>query len=139
MLEKLMRNTETMTAWVPWAHGIEFELAYVGRPELDGLVRSNTKTRFVKGRQVDQLDEEAFSLALVKRAIRGWRGMRLGALSRVLPIDLDGQSPDDEVTFSAEDMAIIANHAYGFAEWLNRQLTDLDTFRAAKLEAEVKN
>lgn len=139
MLEQLLKDTEGLTAWVDWVHGIEFELAYVGRPELDALVRKHTRAKFVKGRAIEQLDEDAFSLALVKRAIKGWRGVTVGALAKVLPIEIGELDPDTVVEFTPADMAVLANGAYGFAGWLNTQMMDLEQFRASRLEDEVKN
>lgn len=138
MLKELLIRSEELTAWVPWAHGMEFELCYIGRPELEAMGRAHTRLRMVKGRPTEQLDEEGYSAALVARAVRGWRGVSVAALSKVMPIAADGDGRA-ELAYSAEDMALIAHHAYGFADWLIRQLTDIELYRREKLEAEVKN
>jgi len=139
MLKELLRIEEKLTAWVEWVDGIEFHLSYIGRPELEQLTSQATKTVFVKHQAVEKMDDQRFLTGLIKRTVLDWRGVTAGKLANILPLDITGVGADTDIPFSVDDMAVIADNAYGFGEWLRQQITDLTIFQAERLEDDIKN
>lgn len=94
------------------------ELAYVSREDLTEIRKVNTSIKFnsVTRQREEVVDSEAFLAEYVKRAIKGWSGLTIGIVKKLVPIEtleLDGK----EVPFSYKD-----------ALWLVRNSSDFDTY-----------
>lgn len=131
LLQSVM--VDTKRAWVsfPGISGFEVELATISRPALMKLRKSCMHSKFDKKLRapIEQLDEDKFISEFARATIKDWKGLTLGKLEDLLPIDLKGQSPDTDVPFSLADAELMLKHSPDFETWVNDSVFDLDNFR----------
>ncbi len=135
-LKKLM--VDTKAAWIdfPGLKGFEVEVANLSRKELTGLRKKCTSTKFDrKTRQaVENLDEEKFIVEFTKAVVKNWKGLTLGHLETLILVDIDGQDPEKELEYSADNAETLVSSSTEFDTWLNEVVFDLDNFRTKRKE-----
>jgi len=133
-LKKLM--VDTKAAWIdfPGLKGFEVEVANLSRKELTGLRKKCTSTKFDrKTRQaVENLDEEKFIVEFTKAVVKNWKGLTLGHLETLILVDIDGQDPEKELEYSADNAETLVSSSTEFDTWLNEVVFDLDNFRTKR-------
>ena len=129
---------DTKAVWVdfPGLKGFEVEVANLSRKELTGLRKKCTSTKFDrKTRQaVENLDEEKFIVEFTKAVVKNWKGLTLGHLETLILVDIDGQDPEKELEYSADNAETLVSSSTEFDTWLNEVVFDLDNFRTKRKE-----
>ena len=129
---------DTKAVWVdfPGLKGFEVEVANLSRKELTGLRKKCTSTKFDrKTRQaVENLDEEQFIVEFTKAVVKNWKGLTLGHLETLILVDIDGQDPEKELEYSADNAETLVSSSTEFDTWLNEVVFDLDNFRTKRKE-----
>ena len=129
---------DTKAVWVdfPGLKGFEVEVANLSRKELTGLRKKCTSTKFDrKTRQaVEDLDEEKFIVEFTKAVVKNWKGLTLGHLETLILVDIDGQDPEKELEYSADNAETLVSSSTEFDTWLNEVVFDLDNFRTKRKE-----
>ena len=130
-LKKLMVDTKAVWVDFPGLKGFEVEVANLSRKELTGLRKKCTSTKFDrKTRQaVENLDEEKFIVEFTKAVVKNWKGLTLGHLETLILVDIDGQDPEKELEYSADNAETLVSSSTEFDTWLNEVVFDLDNFR----------
>ena len=127
---------DTKAVWVdfPGLKGFEVEVANLSRKELTGLRKKCTSTKFDrKTRQaVENLDEEKFIVEFTKAVVKNWKGLTLGHLETLILVDIDGQDPEKELEYSADNAETLVSSSTEFDTWLNEVVFDLDNFRTKR-------
>jgi len=135
-LKKLMVDTKAVWVDFPGLKGFEVEVANLSRKELTGLRKKCTSTKFDrKTRQaVENLDEEKFIVEFTKAVVKNWKGLTLGHLETLILVDIDGQDPEKELEYSADNAETLVSSSTEFDTWLNEVVFDLDNFRTKRKE-----
>jgi len=135
-LKKLMVDTKAVWVDFPGLKGFEVEVANLSRKELTGLRKKCTSTKFDrKTRQaVENLDEEQFIVEFTKAVVKNWKGLTLGHLETLILVDIDGQDPEKELEYSADNAETLVSSSTEFDTWLNEVVFDLDNFRTKRKE-----
>jgi hypothetical protein len=133
-LKKLMVDTKAVWVDFPGLKGFEVEVANLSRKELTGLRKKCTSTKFDrKTRQaVENLDEEKFIVEFTKAVVKNWKGLTLGHLETLILVDIDGQDPEKELEYSADNAETLVSSSTEFDTWLNEVVFDLDNFRTKR-------
>jgi hypothetical protein len=133
-LKKLMVDTKAVWIDFPGLKGFEVEVANLSRKELTGLRKKCTSTKFDrKTRQaVENLDEEKFIVEFTKAVVKNWKGLTLGHLETLILVDIDGQDPEKELEYSADNAETLVSSSTEFDTWLNEVVFDLDNFRTKR-------
>lgn len=130
VLSKLM--VDTKSAWIdfPGFSGFKVEVATLARPELIALRKRCMTTKFKRGEGAEQvLDDEKFISLFTKATVKNWKGLRYKYLERLMPVEITGIDPEEEVPFSSEDAELLVANSSDFDTWLNDVVFDLDNFR----------
>ena len=89
-LQDLM--VDIKTAWIefPGCDGFEIEVANLSRKELINLRKKCVKTKFDRKthQAVEDLDEDKFVKEFTKATVKGWKGLKLKYLEKILEIYL---------------------------------------------------
>ncbi len=132
VLKNLM--VDTKEAWVeyPGLRGFEVQVVNLSRQQLINLRKGCMITKFDrKTRQpLETLDEEKFVAEFTRATIRGWKGLKTKYLEELLLVNVDGQDPEAEIEYSAEDAEALVSNSGDFDQWLNETVFDLQNFRS---------
>ena len=130
-LKKLM--VDSKAAWIdfPGLDGFSVEVVNLSRKELASLRKRCLTQKFDRKTRAisEDLDEDKFVEEFAKATLKNWKGLTLEHLESLVLIDMEGQDPAQEVTYSAENAEQLVSNSTEFDMWLNEVVFDLDNFR----------
>lgn len=114
----------------PYVPGVFFNLAYASKQMLrkisDASKESffNTRTR----QQEERTNSEKFDRTTTRELIRGWRGLTIGGLKKIVPgLSLD--APDNaEVPYNEELAFVMADNSVDFQIWITNTAMSAENF-----------
>lgn len=118
------------------------KIAFLSRDQLVKIRDKCTIKKYDKrSRQyVEELEDDKFLKLYTKKVIRGWVGLRVKHLSKLLPVDLSSASNIEEfIAFSEEEAYDLIKNSSEFDQFITDTLTDLENFEEEVKEEEVKN
>lgn len=133
---------ETST-WVefPDIEGFEVLLTYLKREDLVKIRNASLTYKFNKRtrQREEEIDNDKFTEAYAQRAIKDWKGLKMKHLPVLLPVDLSGQNPNEEVPYSEEDALSLLKNSTIFDQFITDTMNDFEQFSKTKEEEEEKN
>ena len=114
----------------PYVPGVFFQLAYASKQMLrkisDASKESffNTRTR----QQEDRTNSEKFDRTTTRELIRGWRGLSVGAIKKIVP-GLSLNAPDTlEIPYNEELAFTMADNSVDFQIWITNTAMNSDNY-----------
>ena len=133
-LASLLTPSKTVTVDYPTLNGFSVDLCYLAREELIKLrsrcvsQKLNRKTRAFE----ETLDEDKFLTEYCKAVIKGWKGLKYKYLEELLLVDISGQEPEDDLSFSVENAETLMKNGADFDTWVTEVTGDLENFTKTK-------
>lgn len=129
-ISKLIVRSKTAEIEYPGLSGFQITLAYLTREELQKMRKKCTvnKLNRVTRQMEEDVDSDMFNSLYVKAAIKGWRGLKFSHLAKLLPVDLSGVNPEEEVPYSPEDAEELVKSSIDFDTFLNSAINNLENF-----------
>jgi len=133
-LASLMTPSKTVSIDFPGFSGLKIDLCYLAREELIKLRKRCLVTKFNrKTRQPEEeLEEEKFLTEYCKAVIKGWKGLKFRYLEELLLVDISGQDPEDELSYTQENAELLMKNANDFDTWVTESVGDLENFTRNK-------
>ncbi len=136
----IAKDTATWVAF-PDLEGFEVKIHYVTREDLLKIRNASLIKKFDKStrKQVEDIDNDRFVENYAKLAIADWKGLKLGHLPHLLPVDLTGQDLEADVPFSSEEALELLKNSPVFDQFISETLADLESFSVKQKQADSKN
>ena len=64
----------------------------------------------------------------VEAVIKDWKGFKVKYLTQLVPVELSGQSEDDELPYTAENALTMMKQSSDFDSWVASIVADLGKF-----------
>lgn len=104
-------------------------LNYLGRDKLSEIRSKCVQRKIVRGQVDESLDFEMFNKLYSRSVIKGWKGLKLSYLSKLMLVDLPADyKEDDELEFTEENAEALLRHATDFDAFVTNTLADLGNF-----------
>lgn len=135
----LVQDTGALSAWVEFRNGLEFDVRFVSRAELQRIAQRCTVLRYdpkAKTR-VPRLDSERFVRDFCDRAVKGWRGITPDSISTLVPVDLGKLTEEQRrspIEFSLDNLVSLVSNAYELDDFLQDAVSDVSVFRPNQAE-----
>lgn len=125
----------------PDIDGFIVKLVYLGRDELMKIRNSSLTYKFNKRtrQREEEVDSDKFIEEYTRRAVKGWTGLTVRKLPKLLPVDISSLNPDDVVEYSEEDALDLIKNSTVFDQFVTDAMNDYEKFSIAKKEQDVKN
>ena len=125
----------------PDIEGFVVKLVYLGRDDLLKIRNSSLAYKFNKRtrQREEEVDNEKFVEEYARRAIKGWKGLTIGALPKLLPVDISSLNPKDVVEYSEEDALDLLKNSTVFDQFVTDAMNDYEKFSINKRELDTKN
>ena len=137
---KIVKESST---WVefPDIDGFEISLQYLTRDDLMKIRNASLTYKFNKRtrQREEEIDNEKFLESYAQKAIRDWKGLKMKHLPILLPVDISGDDPDEEVEYSEEDAIELLKNSTIFAQFITDTMNDFEQFSKKKKETDEKN
>ena len=137
---KIVKESST---WVefPDIDGFEISLQYLTRDDLMKIRNASLTYKFNKRtrQREEEIDNEKFLESYAQKAIRDWKGLKMKHLPILLPVDISGDDPDEEVDYSEEDAIELLKNSTIFDQFITDTMNDFEQFSKKKKETDEKN
>jgi hypothetical protein len=140
-IKNLMINDKIVDVEFPDSNGFFISLAYLSREKLLKIRNRSLVVKFNKRtRQRDEeVDNDKFLEEYSREVIRGWRGLTLRELARIMPIETTGANMDEVISYSEEDALELLRNAPSFDQFITDCMNDFEIFERDKNAAQEKN
>jgi len=127
-LKTLLVPSKSVQVEYPGFPGFVVDLAFLSRETLLSIRKKSTKTSFKNRQAAEEFNEDLFLQLYVENAVKGWTGLKLSYLEQLAPVDLTGQSLEDELNYTAENALYLMKNSSNFDAFVSEQVTDLGNF-----------
>ena len=133
-LRNLLTPSKTVSIDYPEHNGFTIDICYLAREELVKLrnrcvtQKLNKKTRGFE----EMLDDEKFLTEYTMAVIKGWKGLKIKYLQKMVLIDAAGMNQEDELPYSQENAELLMQNSSGFDQWVTETTQDLENFTMLK-------
>lgn len=137
----LVTGDKTIDVEFPEIDGFVVTLSYIPREDLlkirnQALVyKFNKRTR----QREEEVDNEKFIEAYCERVIKGWKGLKIKHLPKLLPVDITRLNAEQEIVYSQEEALDLIKNSNIFDQFITDTVNDLEKFSVQKKDAELKN
>jgi hypothetical protein len=140
-ISNLIAKETVIDVEFPDIEGFIVQLVYLGRDDLLKIRNSSLGYKFNKRtrQREEEVDNEKFIEEYSRRAIKGWKGLKVKSLPKLLPVDISKMDPNEEVTYTEEDALDLLKSSTVFDQFVTDALNDYEKFSIAKKEADAKN
>lgn len=116
-------------------------LCYLGRDRLAKIRNQALVYKFNKRtrQREEEIDNDKFLEAYSAAVIRGWRGLTVGKLAKLLPVDTSSMDRNEEVPYSEEDALELLKNSVIFDQFVTDTLNDFEAFENKEREDKEKN
>jgi hypothetical protein len=116
-------------------------VAYINREELVNIRNASLTFKYNKAtrQREEQVDSDKFTEEYARRAIKGWRGLKIKHLPKLLPVDISALDPEEDVEFSEEEAVDLLKSSTVFDQFITDVIADYERFSITKKEGAVKN
>ncbi len=145
----LLKPAESPKIWfeVIDLEPFEIEVQYLSPEDMRRLTTASTRNVLDKNTRavVPQVDSEGLSKLMVKSMVKGWRGLSVDVLKKLMPLAPDVEEAIEaaggELKFSPEDLQFLVDNTYAsaFMKAIMDLATDMQEFRKAELAIAAKN
>lgn len=127
-------SIETKSVEVPFKglDGFKVTIGYLGKSITRRLAQESTTQKMDgNGNVVQDFDQDSFTEAFCKEAIKDWSGLKYKHLTQLMLID-EAQIEDmeAELPFSHDNAYVLLKESTIFDNWVNERVNDLATFRS---------
>lgn len=137
----LVTGDKTIEVDFPEVDGFKVTVSYIPREDLikirnQALVyKFNKRTR----QREEEVDNDKFVEAYAERVIKGWKGLKVKHLPKLLPVDISSLNAEDDVPYSSEDALDLLKNSSIFDQFITDTVNDLEAFSVKKKETAIKN
>jgi len=140
-ISNLIAKETVIDVEFPDIDGFIIKLVYLGRDDLLKIRNASLTYKFNKRtrQREEEVDNEKFIEEYDRRAIKGWTGLRVKSLPKLLPVDISSMDPNDEVVYSEEDALDLLKSSTVFDQFVTDAMNDYEKFSINKRETDAKN
>lgn len=140
-ISNLIAKETVIDVEFPDIEGFIVKLVYLGRDDLLKIRNSSLSYKFNKRtrQREEEVDNEKFIEEYARRAIKGWSGLKVKDLPKLLPVDISQMNPQDEISYTEEDALDLLRSSTIFDQFVTDALNDYEKFSISKKEADAKN
>ena len=137
----LVTGDKTIDVEFPELDGFVVTISYVPREDLlkirnQALVyKFNKRTR----QREEEVDNDKFVEAYSERVIKGWKGLKVKHLPKLLPVDISNMNSEDDIPYSGEEALDLLKNSSIFDQFITDTVNDLEKFSVQKKDSDLKN
>jgi hypothetical protein len=140
-ISNLIAKETVIDVEFPDIDGFVVKLVYLGRDDLLKIRNASLGYKFNKRtrQREEEVDNEKFIEEYARKAIKGWSGLKVKDLPKLLPVDISQMNPKDEINYTEEDALDLLRSSTIFDQFVTDALNDYEKFSINKREEDAKN
>jgi len=140
-IANLMAKETVIDVEFPDIEGFIVNLVYLGRDDLMKIRNASLTYKFNKRtrQREEEVDNDKFIEEYTRRAIKGWSGLKIKELPKLLPVDISTLNGEDAVEYSEEDALDLVKNSTVFDQFVTDAMNDYEQFSISKKAEDAKN
>ena len=142
-MSKIKATIKQITGWIdyPGIDGFKVHLHFLNREDLQKIRKISLTNKIDrKTRQrVEEVDTDKFLQNYAKSVIKGWEGLKIKHLPSLIPSDISGLNPEEEIAYDEEEAMELLTNSASFDQFITDTLSDFETFDEERKETNSKN
>ena len=140
-ISKLIAAETITEVEYPDIEGFVVNIAYLTREDLVKIRNQSLSYKFNKRtrQREEEIDQDKFLEAYTKKAIRGWKGLKMKHLPNLLPVDLTGANLEEVIPYTEEEALDLIKSSTVFDQFITDCMSDFEQFSVTKKEQNEKN
>lgn len=131
-LKELVIDTRTVEVAYPGMPHFKVALNYMSRATSKRVMEESRKDEWVNGTLIKVQDDEQFLKAFIREAFKGWTGLTLADVEKLMLVELGDADLSTPVEFSEDNAYQLMSNSSAFDSWVNSVVFHLDSFRSGK-------
>lgn len=131
------------STWVdfPDIDGFKVKLNYVSRETLVKIRNASLVFKFNRKthNREEEVDTDKLNDNYAKEAITGWKGLKVKHLAMIMPVDISGMNPEEEIPYTHEDAVDLLKNSTVFDQFISESMNDFEQFSKREQETAAKN
>lgn len=130
-LSDIKIDTKVVEMEFPGIPEFKVKIGYVSRETSRRLRKDSTITKLDSKLKmaVTELDADTFTTKFVGEAIKGWTGLKLKYLPKLLLVDISNEDEESELEYNLDNAIELIKESEVFDKWINEVIFDLERFR----------
>lgn len=102
------------------APGFVVTVAFISKKDMQAIGAASEVVKYDAGTKTRRTtsDSEAYNRKLSEYAVKGWRGLTVERLSKLLPVDPNGIAPETDVEYTPKNAEHLLANSVDFDGWL---------------------
>lgn len=141
LIKNLMIGEKVVEVEFPDSDDFYVSLSYLSREKLLKIRNRAMVVKFNKRsrQREEEIDNDKFLEEYAREVLKGWRGLTLRELSRILPVETAGQDLKKEIPYSEEDALELLRNSTIFDQFVTDSMNDFEAWETEKTESQQKN
>jgi hypothetical protein len=129
-LDTLMIPNKEVEIEFPGIDGFKVKLAFQSRESLIAIRKKATNKKFSRSREmIEEVDDQLFLELYVRAVLKGWSGLKLKHLEKLVLVDLSDQpNLEVELPYSEGEALKLMKASVTFDQWVSDTVSDLANF-----------
>lgn len=117
----------------PGIDGFKVKVAFQSRDELMKMRKKATTQKFKNRQLVEDVDDQLFLELYVKAVVKGWTGLKIKHLNKLMLVETAARKPEDEVVFNEENALALMKGSADFDSFITDTISDISNFSKSSL------
>jgi len=127
-IKALITPTKSVEVEYPGMPGFRIKLCYLSKETLVNIRKKSTKVVYKNRQTTEEVDDELFLRLYAQSTIKGWSGLTLEYLSKLVPIEVGDADLQATVDYSEENALDLIKNSSNFDSFVTEQVSDLGNF-----------
>ena len=125
----------------PDVDGFIISLVYLTREDLMKIRNASLSFKFNKRtrQREEEIDNDKFLAEYTRRAVKGWKGLKVKHLPNLLPVDISTMDGEESLEYSEEEAIDLITNSTVFDQFITDTMNEFEQFSVTKKETDVKN
>ena len=140
-ISSLMATETVVDVEFPDVEDFVISLVYLTREDLMKIRNSSLAFKFNKRtrQREEEIDNDKFLAEYTRRAIKGWKGLKVKHLPNLLPVDISDMDGEESLEYSEEEAIDLITNSTVFDQFITDTMNEFEQFSVTKKETDVKN
>jgi hypothetical protein len=117
----------------PGVDGFKVKVAFQSRDELMKLRKKATTQKFKNRQLVEEVDDQLFLELYVRAVIRGWTGLKVKHLTKLMLVDASVVDPEMDVKWNDDNALQLMKGSADFDSFITETISDISNFSKSSL------
>ena len=129
-IKDLMLPEKTCEFEYPEIQGFKLQLTYLSNKQIQDITNKSMTKKYSKITKTyhSELNDSTYTKNLIPRIIKGWSGLTVSGLAKLVLVDYNDEMADEEIEYTEDNAIELCEQSVDFTNWVVSMSRDLENF-----------